>query len=343
MRTHTVILAFALVVAAALGAGCTAPAPIPGNQSNATQASATAPAASPVPSTGAPQQMTPADLAEFVQNASAYVKAVGEQAALAEFQKKDGRFSRGDMYIYAHDRNGTLLAHPYQPDLVGTDRSNWTDARGLPFVRIGNATASNGGGFVANLYPAVRNGTIDEKALDAYEPKIGYVAPAGDRIWIGAGVHLADLAQNGTGPDPVSEMVDLVERCAAYSRNEGRAAAFAAISNRTGQFVDKDGHYIYAYDYNGTLLAHPHLPEKVGTSLIGRTDPFGMKNIRSLVDTAHAGGGYIVFVWPNPDKGNRDEIKIGYVLPVDDTWWVGSGTYLSEITGRDSPLTSPVP
>ena len=321
MRSRTVLL-IALVLAAALAAGCTTtPAQ---NRSAATP-------------TLAAQAMTPADLAAFVQNASAYVAAAGERAALAEFQKTDGRFSRGDLYIYVYDRNGTLLAHPYQPELVGTDRANWTDARGLPFVKVGNATAANGGGFIAYLYPAPQNGTIDEKALDAYEPKLGYVAPAGDRIWIGSGVYLAEMA-NATGRNAVEDMVALVERSAAYGRTAGRTAAFAAISNRSGQFVDGAGHYIYAYDYNGTFLAHPYIPEKVGSSLIERTDRFGMKNIRALVETAKAGGGYVVFVWPNPDKGNRDELKIGYVLPVDDTWWVGSGAYLSELTGADASL-----
>jgi signal transduction histidine kinase len=181
-----------------------------------------------------------------------------------------------------------------------------------------------------------------EKALDAYEPKLGYVAPAGEMIWVGSGLYLAEMARNDTGPDTVSEMVGLVERAAAYGHAEGEARAFAEISNRSGAFIDGDGHYIYAYDYNGTLLAHPYLPEKVGTSLLERTDQFGMKTIRALVETARSGGGYIVFVWPNPDKGNRDELKIGYVLPVNETWWVGSGAYLSEITGTDAPL-SPAP
>lgn len=290
----------------------------------------------------APRGMTPADLAAFVQNASAYVTEMGAHAALAEFQQKDGQFSRGELYVYVYGRNGTLLAHPYQAELVGTDRTNWTDVRGLSFVRVGNETAANGGGFIAYLYPAPRNGTIDEKAPDAYEPKIGYVAPAGEEMWIGSGVYLRDLAYNGTGPDPVSEMVGLVERCAAYGRAEGARNAFSEISNRSGSFVDGDGHYIYAYDYNGTLLAHPHLPDKVGTSLMERRDTFGMENIRALAATARSGGGYIVFVWPNPDNGNRDELKIGYVLPVDDNWWVGSGVYLSEITGTDASL-APAP
>ncbi len=100
---------------------------------------------------------------------------------------------------------------------------------------------------------------------------------------------------------------------------------------------------IYAYDYNRTLLAHPYLQAAVGSSLIERRDLYGMENIRALRDTARNGGGFVVFVWPNPDKGNREELKIGYVLPVDDTWWIGSGAYLSEITGSDVSLPPPSP
>ena len=139
------------------------------------------------------------------------------------------------------------------------------------------------------------------------------------------------------------ELVDLVERGAAYGRNHEKATAFAEISNQTGSLVAPAGHYLYAYDYNGTLLAHPYLQAAVGSSLIERQDPFGMKNIRALRDTARDGGGFIVFVWPNPDKENREELKIGYVLPVDEDWWVGSGVYLFEVTGTDAALPSPAP
>jgi ABC-type amino acid transport substrate-binding protein len=283
----------------------------------------------------------PQDLAAFVQSASAYAADVGEKAALAEFQQKYGRFSQGNLYIYAYNYNGTLIAHPYQPDLVGTNRTNWTDVRGLPFVRTCEYIAMNGGGYVAYLYPAPVGGVIDEKALDTYQPKIGYVYPVDEHWWIGSGIYFSDMVQAGAGrPEVVSRMIELVEDAAAYGQKQGAAAAFDEISDKTGRFVDAEGHYIYAYDYNGTLLAHPHLPDKIGTILIDRTGPFGMENIRSLVDTAQAGGGYVVFITPNPEQENREELKIGYVLPVDDTWWVGSGVYLSEITGMDSPSLS---
>ena len=154
---------------------------------------------------------------------------------------------------------------------------------------------------------------------------------------------LAELQKARTlyGQDPVG--IGQLGHAYALSGEKGRAMAFTEISNRSGRFVDGKGHYIYAYDYNGTLLAHPYLPEKIGTSLMDHRDPFGMESIRALSDTARAGGGYIVFIWPNPDKGNQEELKIGYVLPVDDTWWVGSGVYLSEITGQDSSFPSTIP
>lgn len=292
-----------------------------------------------------PAAMTPEDLAGFVHEAAAYAGHAGKEPALSLFNRNPGAFTRGDLYVYAYDYHGTLLAHPYQRESVGTNRLDWTDARGLPAIRIGAHVAAHGGGFIAYLYPAPSASGINESSAESYVPKIGYAYPAGGDWWIASGIYFSDLedARPGKYPDAVAGMVDLVERGAAYGRGHGDEAAFAEISNASGMFVDADAHYLYAYDYNGTLLAHPHLKDAIGTSLIERTDPFGMKNIRALCDTARSGGGFIVFVWPNPVRENRQELKIGYVLPVDDRWWVGSGVYLSEVTGVDSsfPLPSP--
>jgi len=319
-RCYLIGMACLLVLPAVLAAGCSSPGVREVPEENTTNV----------------------DLSALVREAAAYAETDGTDAALTEFGNVSGRFSQGGYYVYAYDYNGTLLAHPYASEAVGTNRENWTDIRGLPAVRIGAATAANGGGFITYLYPAPENGSVDESAVGSYIPKIDYVAPAGETWWIGAGAYLSDTAGAGLEqyPEPVSAMNDLVERGAAYGRDHSREAAFAEISNQTGTLVDQEGPYLYAYDYNGTLLAHPYLQAAVGSSLIERQDPFGMKNIQALRDTARDGGGFIVFIWPNPDKENREELKIGYVLPVDDTWWVGSGVYLSEITGTDASLPS---
>jgi len=283
---------------------------------------------------------SPGTIRAFVEDAGTYADAVGEDAAIREFNRPDGRFTRDGWYIYAYDTDMILLAHPYEQASVGTNRSGWTDIRGLPVIRIGRDTAAEGGGYVAYLYPRAGESGIDEKARETYEPKIGYVAPVRDGWWIGSGMPLADLAAPGAGdyPAPVRMMVDLVHAGTAYARAEGPDAARAAISDRAGPFIDSSGHYLYAYQYDGTLVAHPYLPDLIGTNLIGRQDPYGMENIRALAETAEAGGGFVIFVWPNPDAGNRPEQKIGYVMPVDEEWWLGSGVYLSEVTDEYTPL-----
>ena len=280
------------------------------------------------------ERMTPGELRDMVQDAVAYAEVHGRETALNEFSKKDGIFSNGDLYIYAYDTNGTLLAHPYLADQVGMNRLDFTDIRGLKVIAIANYTASTGGGFISYLYPAPAGATIDEAAKDSYVPKIGYVSPVDSSWWIGSGIYFSDLEGADPVPAPVAEMIDLEKKGADYGRKFGKNASFVEISNSSGIFVDAQGHYLTGYDYNGTVLAHPYLQDAIGKNLIGRKDAFGMEIVRAAADTARAGGGYVIFIWPNPGAENREETKIGYMLPVDETWWIGSGVYLSEITGE---------
>lgn len=288
------------------------------------------------------EPVTAAELAVFVQNATNYATSQGIQQALTVFQNPDGAFSQGDLYIYAYDFNGTLLAHPYQPEKVGTDRSDWTDAKGLPFVKVAQYAAEQGNGFIAYMYPAPKDGVIDEKAIDQYVPKLGYVEKISDTCWIGSGIYLNDLIDEKTGKPPaeLGKMVAFVEEGILYARDTGKKQALETIGNISGPLIDGNL-YLYAYDYNGTLLAHPYLKDSVGTNLYNMTGPFGEPVIQALATTAQNGGGYTIFGWENPAHNNRKELKLGYVLPVDDEWWLGSGIYLSDITNTDDSVYTP--
>jgi len=285
-----------------------------------------------------PQQMTPGDLRTYVQDAALYAQVNGKAAAIREFSKKDGKFSNGNLYIYAYDTNGTLLAHPFHEDLVGQNWINVTDIRGLHVIAIANYTASNGGGFIAYLEPSPAGGVIDKAARDTNVPMIGYVYPVDSSWWIGSGMSLSNIKVAGPVPEPVTAMINLEQSGADYGLKFGKETELIEITNRSGKFVDAQGHYLTGYDYNGTVLAHPYLQDAIGKSLISRKDKFGMEIVRSAAKTARTGGGYVVFIWPNPGADNREEIKIGYMLPVDQTWWIGSGVYLSEITGEPDYL-----
>jgi signal transduction histidine kinase len=312
MSTPRAVFVLVLFLASIVAAGCTgAPSPA-----------------------GVPTPVSPAELRTVVEDATALAAARGDAAAIAVFDTDD---LSGGQRLFAFDRNGSLLTSPNRATPPGPDRSNWSDPRGLPLVRVAGAVIADGGGFVAYVDTAPANGTGVPGAPDAYVPMIAYVAPAGERLWLGASVPLDTMDAGGAVP----AMVDLVERCAQYGRTEERDTTLAAISDRSGPFVDAAGHYVYAYDTDGTLLAHPYLPGKVGTSLAERRDAFGMQNIRALAETARQGGGYVVFIWPNPDHERREEPMTGYVLPVDDAWWVGSGVYLGEVTDAGAAVPAP--
>jgi cytochrome c len=125
-----------------------------------------------------------------------------------------------------------------------------------------------------------------------------------------------------------TQLISFVESAVAYARKNGKDNALDEFSNKTGSFVQRNL-YIYAYDFNGTNIAHPFKPDWIGKNKINETDSNGVSYIRNLIDVAKEGKGFTYFIFPNPAHDNRDEFKIGYVMKVDETWWLGSGIYVS--------------
>lgn len=132
----------------------------------------------PVPSTAA----SPEELVAFVEKAYEYAHVHGQEAALKEFNNKSGRFVDGELYIFAYDSNGTTLALPFQPELIGTDRWNITDPQGTKYIHELKDAAQSGGGFVRYLY-------ADPSDNFTVKQKLSFVMMV-DRDWfIGAGIY----------------------------------------------------------------------------------------------------------------------------------------------------------
>ncbi len=139
------------------------------------------------------------------------------------------------------------------------------------------------------------------------------------------------VKENNTSAERVSDMVKFVQEAVAYARDHGKEKALAEFSDRNGSFFRKDL-YIYAYDFNGTTLAHPLQTELIGKSRLNETDANNEFFIRNLRDAAQNGSGFVVFHYVNPAHNNSVEKKLGYVEAVDDTWWLGSGLYGEDVT-----------
>ena len=102
------------------------------------------------------------------------------RGALCEINKKDGKFSKGNIFVFAC-RGGVLVAHPFAGG-IGMDLTNWKDAKGKEvfkeFVRI---IKKEGSGWVDHWFPKP-----GEK-----EPsfKTSYVLKVDDNFYVGAGYY----------------------------------------------------------------------------------------------------------------------------------------------------------
>ena len=121
-------------------------------------------------------------------------------------------------------------------------------------------------------------------------------------------------------------LVAFVDSAVAYAQAEGREKALAEFSDPNGTFV-RGELYIYACDFNGSTLAHPFNPEKIGVNRLHETDAAGGLFIANLRDAARNGSGFVRFSYINPAHNRAIESKLGYVEKVDDDWWLGSGVY----------------
>ena len=108
---------------------------------------------------------SPAEAQELVRLAVAECRQGGRAKILAEIQDPQGRFCRGDLYVFAYNREMTLVAHPVKPKLVGRnllDEKDW--AGGKPFRReIQDKALTTGSGWVDYEYENPRTKIIEAK------------------------------------------------------------------------------------------------------------------------------------------------------------------------------------
>lgn len=85
-----------------------------------------------------------------VTNAVQFYKDNGRVNALAEFNNPAGRFNFVELYIFAYDMDGTVIAEPRNKSLVGMHLLNLPDAEGKLYVKaIVDMATERGKGHVS--------------------------------------------------------------------------------------------------------------------------------------------------------------------------------------------------
>ena len=99
-----------------------------------------------------------------------------------------------------------------------------------------------------------------------------------------------------------------------------------------------DDGYFFVYDLHGKVLMHPRQHELVGQDLWDMHDPRGHATIQELLARAHAGGGYVDYMWRRPSTGQVAP-KLGYVVEIPRWgWMVGTGLYRDDIDAATAQL-----
>jgi len=119
-------------------------------------------------------------------------------------------------------------------------------------------------------------------------------------------------------------LVAFVCSAAEYVKQHGKEEALSEFNNPNGSFIDGEL-YIYAYTFNGTTLAHPVNPEKVGLNRLdeGDTGIF----LKECIESVNNGSGFNTINYLNPEHNLTLESKLVYGVKIDDEWWLGSGIY----------------
>jgi signal transduction histidine kinase len=126
---------------------------------------------------------TPDEAKALVKKAAAFVKANGNDKAIAEFNNRKGQFvnDERELYIFVLDKNGTTLANGVNQRLVGKNVMELKDVDGKKFIKEMITTAeAKGSGWVDYKWT--------NQTTNAIEPKSTYFEKVND-IVVGCGVY----------------------------------------------------------------------------------------------------------------------------------------------------------
>lgn len=121
------------------------------------------------------EEFTPQAVVQFVDRAADFYRTNGREKTLAELSTRNGRFQKGDVYVFAYDLTGAVIAHPINAKLIGKNLLDVPDVDGKFFRKeILQTATTKGSGWVDYRYRNSENGKT--------EPKTTYVRKVDDII-----------------------------------------------------------------------------------------------------------------------------------------------------------------
>lgn len=249
-------------------------------------------------------------------------------AALSEFSSPQGRFAKGEQYVFVLDSTGVMLAHGVNEDYLGQDFYPTTDIDGKMFIKeIVDSANAHGSGWVEYkwLDPATKserpkavyfektNGVIICSGAYGTHPASSilenpfhedvapappadlftFKAPTNDKsLDIDAGEHEFELV--------LDDAKRLVEKAIAFYKANDKGTALAEFSDPQGRFA-KGEQYVFVLDSTGVMVAHGVNEKYVGKDFYRTMDSDGKRFIKDIIDAANSNGhGWVEYKWLDP-------------------------------------------
>ena len=108
---------------------------------------------------------TEKDAIAMAERGAALIKSKGKDEMMKRINTKDPDFVQGSLYVDLRDvKTGIVLAHPYNPSIVGKDLTDVPDANGKKYRReIIELAVAKGKGWVDYQYKNPTTGKIEPK------------------------------------------------------------------------------------------------------------------------------------------------------------------------------------
>ena len=120
------------------------------------------------------------------------------------------------------------------------------------------------------------------------------------------------------GNATAAEAQAMVKKGVAFIKAQGKDKGYAEISNKTGQFKDRDL-YLVVYGLDGTVRAHGANEKMIGKNLIDLKDVDGKAFVKERVELAQAKGTFWQdYKFTNPTN-KKIEPKSAYCEKLEDT------------------------
>ncbi len=197
--------------------------------------------------------------------------------AFSRMSYPSGRFVAGNLYLYALDFRGNIVAQGDRPGLIGSNAWNYQDENGLYVNReiVKKLQTSTEGVWVEYISKRATKKAYAEKVKGS----------GGKQYFIACGYY--------PGADR-EQAVELVRKAYQFMKLHGKTGAVQAFSQRRSDEFRYGDLFITVYDLRGKIIADGGNVDNIGKNMYNVLDEDGFSYVRDSITRATKEG-----VWTN--------------------------------------------